>query len=116
MMASSKAIPPNIFEVRKLWRVRGKTAWRRIYLMALLPGLITGSITAIAAEWNASIIAEYFTGTQVNIGIGKLLDISLSQGNLVLMGIAIINLVAMIIIINTFVWKRLYRKVSDVYR
>lgn len=116
MMSSSKAIMPEIFEVRKLWGVKGKEAWRRIYLMALLPGIITGSITAIAAEWNASIVAEYFTGTQVNIGIGKLLDVSLSQGNLILMGIAIVNMVVMIIIINTFVWKRLYKRVSDVYR
>jgi NitT/TauT family transport system permease protein len=116
MMSSSKAIPANIFEVRKLWKVKGSEAWRKIYIMALLPGIITGSITAIAAEWNASIIAEYFTGTQVNIGIGKLLDISLSQGNLVLMGLAVINMVVMIILINTFVWKRLYSNVSKVYK
>ena len=105
-------------------RPRRQRARRRPGVGALLPGLITGSITAIAAEWNASIVAEYFTTTgisgssvvsSVGLGIGKLLDISLGSGNLVLMLVALFNLTVMIILINTFVWKRLYRKVSSVY-
>ena len=106
-----------------------------------MPGLITGAVTAIAAEWNASIVAEFFNGSgnissaicpnitslnaishftgsgnAVSLGIGKLLDISLSCNDITLMLIAIVNLSAMIILINIFVWKRLYNKTSAVYR
>ncbi|MEM3227539.1 MAG: ABC transporter permease subunit [Candidatus Micrarchaeaceae archaeon] len=125
VIASSTVISKEVFEVRKLFGIKGKNAWRYIYSKALLPGLITGSITAIAAEWNASIVAEYFTTTgisgtnvvsSVSVGIGKLLDLSLGSGNITLMVIALLNLTVMIILINTFVWKKLYKKVANTYR
>lgn len=121
-MNMTRTLPSNIFEVKKIFGVKGWDAWKKIYLKAIVPGLITGAITAIAAEWNASIVAEYFqfgTNTvlaQVGTGIGKLLDLSLASNDLTLMLIALANLTAMILIINTFVWKRLYRSVSKVYR
>ena len=125
VMASTRTLPQTIFEVKRIFGVRGKSAWRNIYLKAIMPGLVTGALTGIAAEWNASIVAEYFTTTgvsgtnvisSVGIGLGKLLDLSISTpGGLLLMAIALLNLVAMIVLVNTFVWKRLYRQVSKVY-
>ncbi len=122
IIASTKYLQANIDEVRRAFRVKGLIAWRKIYLMAILPGLITGAVTAIAAEWNASIIGEYFTSsstgailTSVGVGIGKLLDTALYSGNLYLMLFALINMTAMIIIFNMVVWRRLYDKVTSVY-
>ncbi len=125
IIASTRAIPSNVLEVKNVYGVKGKDAWRKIYLKAIVPGFITGALTGIAAEWNVSIVAENFTtsgitgsGTVLNsvgIGIGKLLDYTASTGNLPLLIIALINLIVMIIIINTFVWKRFYRQVSKVY-
>ena len=124
-VADAKTLQKEIFEIKKLFNVRGWNAWKNIYIKAIAPGLITGAVTAIAAEWNASIVAEYFTSTgvgagtvlsSVNLGIGKLLDIALANNNLTLMLIALINLTIMIILINTFVWKKLYKRVSDVYK
>lgn len=127
IMASTRTLPQSVFEVRKIFGVKGKNAWKNIYIKAILPGLVTGALTGIAAEWNASIVAEYFTtsgitGTtnvvsSVGIGIGKLLDLALAPGGqgLGLMAIALLNLVVMIILINTFVWKRFYKQISKVY-
>ncbi len=124
ILASSRNMPSNILEVKSLFGIRGKLAWKYIYIKALLPGFITGALTAIAAEWNASIVAECFTtagvgsGTAISCvgtGIGKLLDSTVTSGNLTLMLVALANLVAMILLINTFVWKRMYRNVSKVY-
>jgi NitT/TauT family transport system permease protein len=124
VVASTRTLPKYVFEVKSLFRVKGRTALSKIYLKAITPGLITGGITAIAAEWNASIVAEYFTTSaigngalvsSVHIGIGKLLDLSLSSGNLTLMFIGLVNLTVMIIVLNTFLWKRLYRNISKVY-
>jgi NitT/TauT family transport system permease protein len=119
-MNVAKTLQPNILEVRNIFGVKGWEAWKKIYFKAIIPGLITGGITAIAAEWNASIVAESFTVggatiSQVGVGLGKLLDTSLASGNYILMGVALVNLTVMIILLNTFVWKRLYRRVSKTY-
>jgi NitT/TauT family transport system permease protein len=125
ILSDAKTIDENIPDVKRIFGVKGFRAWKSIYIMAVLPGLVTGAVTAIAAEWNASIVAEYFTSTgisggsvvtSVGTGMGKLLDIALGNGNLTLMVLALLNLTLMIILINTFVWKRLYRKMSETYR
>jgi len=126
IIASTRTLPQSIFEVQKIFGVKGTNAWKNIYLKAILPGLITGAMTGIAAEWNASIVAEYFTTSgisgsnvisSVGTGLGKLLDLSLAQGpqGLGLMAVALLNLVVVILLINTFVWKRLYKQVSKIY-
>ncbi len=125
IVASTKTMPNSVFEVKKLFGVGGIAAWKQIYLKAVVPGFITGALTGIAAEWNASIVAEYFTTSgisgnnvisSVGTGIGKLLDLSLtSSGGLELMMLALLNLVVMILLINTFVWKRAYRNVAKIY-
>jgi NitT/TauT family transport system permease protein len=124
IMATTRVLPSNMMEVKKVFNVKGKEAWKYIYVKALIPGIITGSVTAIAAEWNASIVAEYFTTTgvgagtaltSVGTGMGKLLDLSLSTGNLTLMAIGLINFVVMILLVNTFVWKKFYRDMAKVY-
>ncbi len=118
---STKALPINVDEVKKVFRVKGRAAWKNIYLTAILPGLITGGITAIAAEWNASIVAEYFLSTSgtvetsVHTGVGVLLNTSLSSGNLSLMLLVLVNMTAMILLLDTFVWKRLYSRITSVY-
>ncbi|MGC8586605.1 MAG: ABC transporter permease subunit [Candidatus Micrarchaeia archaeon] len=125
ILSQRSYIPQNILEVKKIFGIKGILAWKKIYIYAILPGLLTGAVTGIAAEWNASIVAEYFTTTaigngavitSVSIGIGKLLDTSLDSGNMLLMGIALINLTVMIILINRFVWKRFYEKIEKVYK
>ena len=136
-LANSRDLPDNLLEIKKVFHVNRLAAWKKIYTMAIIPGLVTGAVTGIAAEWNASIVAEYFTNagisgstviSSVHTGIGRLLDISLSSAPgatingivvsqpLLLMAIALINLTVMIVLINTFVWKRLYRKVADIYK
>ncbi len=124
IIASTRTIPPYVSEVKSLFRVNGKAAWKSIYIKAMIPGFVTGALTAIAAEWNASIVAECFTtngiagGSVINCvgtGIGKLLDSTVTSGNITLMLVALLNLVVMILLINTFVWKRMYKNVSKIY-
>ena len=122
ILATAKYLPSNVDEIRRVFRLNGRSAWKKIYLKAIFPGLITGAITAIAAEWNASIVAEYFSAgtsgkvlTSVGTGIGKALNLALSSNNLFLMAILLVNMVIMILSINYFVWRRLYKKMETIY-
>lgn len=125
IVAVGDTIPKYVSDVVNVFRVKGKQLMRSVYIKALMPGIITGGITAIAAEWNASIVAERFTTTavgkgvvltSVKLGIGKLLDVSLANGNMTLMVIALINLTVMIIIINKLLWSKLYNKTTKMYK
>ena len=125
MFAMKSQISPSVFEVKSIFGVKGWRAWKEIYLKSILPGFITGGVTAIAAEWNASIVAERFTSTvigngnvitEVNIGLGKLLDVSLANNNIWIMMLGLINLTIVIILINRLFWKRLYSRIESVYK
>ena len=124
-ISTGNSVPNYIFDIVKVFHVKGKEATRKIYMKALMPGIITGGITAVAAEWNASIVAERFTTTaigsgkvitSVGTGVGKLLDISLEQGNIVLMIIVLINMTIIIIIINKLVWHKLYNRTTTLQK
>ena len=125
IVSTRASLQPSWEEAREVFGVKGKAAWKYFYLRAILPGLITGGITAIAAEWNASIVAEYFStsgvgaGTalvSVGNGLGKLLDLSLASNNLWLMALGLINLTIVIIVINRLLWKRAYNRAVSVYK
>lgn len=121
IIATTKYLPQSINEVKEVFHLKGIVAWKKIYLKAIMPGVITGAVTGIAAEWNASIVAEYFSAgsgkiiTSVSVGMGKALNVALASNNLLLMGVLLANMVAMIIIINYFMWRRLYNRVNSVY-
>lgn len=125
IVSNRSTIPSSVYEVKSIFNVRGRKAWSSIYVKAILPGLITGAITGLAAEWNASIVAERFTtsvvgaGTvisSVNLGLGRLLDVALSNGNIGLMILGLINLTIVIVLVNRLVWKKLYKKTLSPYR
>ncbi|MGC8710416.1 MAG: ABC transporter permease subunit [Candidatus Micrarchaeia archaeon] len=126
IISGMRTIPAQVFEVKEMLGLKRLQAWKNIYLPAIMPAFITGSITAIGGAWNALIVAEYFTIsaingsasnstvlTQVGTGIGKLIDQSVFQGNLELTLVAIFSMTVMVIGINRLVWQRLYNKYTS---
>jgi NitT/TauT family transport system permease protein len=118
IMSASKLLPANILEVKRIFGLKGLAAWKKVYVRAIVPGILTGGVTAIAAEWNASIVAEYYGSgvSGVSLGIGKLLDTSFASNNLPLLFLALVNLAAMVVIVNSLLWKRSYKRMSRIYR
>lgn len=115
-----RSIPRPIFNVSKLLNLKGLPYWRNVLIPAILPSFITGSITAIGGGWNTLIIAEYFRVstesnggpialTEVNLGIGKLLDLAAANGNLLLLGLSVATMVAFVFAFNILVWRNLYK-------
>jgi NitT/TauT family transport system permease protein len=129
VIAGVRTIPEQFDELLSIYKVGWVQAWREVYIPAILPSFVTGSITAIGGAWNALIIAEYFQVgntvlTQVGpaadtvgySGIGKLLDIATFGGNLAHMLLAVAAMVVMVMVINRLVWQRLYSHVTLKYR
>jgi NitT/TauT family transport system permease protein len=125
IISGMRTLPTQLLELKNMLRLKWTSAWKNIYIPAVLPSFITGSITAIGGAWNSLIVAEYFSieingkanvMTQVGTGIGKVIDIAVFQGNLQLTILALIAMTTMVIIINRLVWQRAYNHVTQKYR
>jgi NitT/TauT family transport system permease protein len=111
VVGGMKQIPAD---VRAIGRVFGMTWWQRlkeIYLPALFPSILTGSILALAQGWNIVIVAEAlhaYAPQSANahdlFGIGSIVVSASTTGLLVS---AMLLLVITITLVNLFVWQPL---------
>ncbi len=111
-----KAIPNDLKEVVDSIGLKRWLKFKRLLFPASLPSLMTGTITAWGGGWNALIIAEYIVlngKTYSVMGIGSLLDKSLAQGKQTLFTVALFMMVITIFLINHFVYRPLYDKISE---
>ncbi len=111
-----KAIPNDLKEVVDSLGLKRLLKFKRLLFPASLPSLMTGTITAWGGGWNALIIAEYIVlnGKTYSVtGIGSLLDSSLAQGKQTLFTIALFMMVITIFLINHFVYRPLYDRISE---
>lgn len=70
-------IPLDLKEGASALGLTGLHYWKRLYLPAIFPSLITGSITAWGGGWNALIVSEYIVyrhEVHSVVGIGAMLD------------------------------------------
>lgn len=119
IIAGSNAIPQDMKYTTTLLHLKGRERWRTLILPALFPYLITGAITASGGAWNASIVAEYiqFNGqTLTTSGIGAVIAQSTAQGDYALLLASTLSMITTVVLINRFVWRRLYRLAADKYR
>ncbi len=124
IISGIRGIPKSMLEMARISGMKLKDRLRKIYIPAMLPAFVTGSITAIGGAWNSLIVAEYFSVqsngsttilSSVSIGIGKLIDEAVAAGNLELMVLAIVSMTIMVITINRLFWQRLYNKFTKKY-
>jgi NitT/TauT family transport system permease protein len=59
VVGGARAIPSDLHEAAAICRWRLATCWKRLYLPAIFPFLVTGWVTAAGGAWNTSIVAEY---------------------------------------------------------
>ena len=61
VIAGAMAIPADLREAARSYRLSRPLRFRSLYLPAVFPYLVTGWVTAAGGAWNASIVAEYVT-------------------------------------------------------
>jgi len=119
VIAGATAIPSDLKEVCTVYHLSSSERWRRLFLPAVFPYLITGLVTASGGAWNASIVAEYvrFRGQTIStIGLGAIISQATDAGNFRLLLTATVVMVVTVVIINRLVWRRLYALAATKFR
>ncbi len=120
LLAGVHAIPGDL---REACVSLGLTRWklfRALTFPAMLPSLITGSITGWGGGWNALIVSEYlsFAGKTYSVlGIGALLqEANEPPGDQRMLVLTVVAMVVVIVLMNRFFWRRLYTKAADRFK
>ena len=119
VIAGASAIPADLKEVCDLFHLSLIQRWRKLFLPAIFPYLITGFVTGSGGAWNASIIAEYFKfrGQTFSItGLGAVISRATDAGNFPVLVGATVMISTMVVIINRLLWRRLYTLASTKYK
>ena len=119
VIAGASAIPTDLKEVCGIFRLGNLERWKKLFLPAIFPYLITGFITASGGAWNASIVAEYFHfrgKTLSTVGLGAVISHATDTGNFRVLLAATIAMAAMVVTLNRLVWRRLYGLASTKFK
>lgn len=119
LIAGVQSIPADMREVAKALRLRGWRYMRRVLIPALVPSLITGSITAWGGGWNALVLSEYVKygeGTYGVTGIGAMLVKANDNGDLQMVLATVLAMVVVVTSLNRFFWRRLYDYASEKFK
>lgn len=119
VIAGASALPQDLKDIAQMFKLKGWLRWRTMILPALFPYIITGLITAGGGAWNASIVAEYttFGGETYSVtGLGAIIASATDASNYGLLLAATLTMIGVVICINRFFWRRLYRLAEEKYR
>ncbi len=113
VIAGAQSIPTDLKESSEIFGLKGFLKFRTLILPAIMPNLIIGLITATGGAWNASIVSEYvnFRGKIYEAkGIGSLINIATNSGDYALLAGSTLIMILTVIIINRYIWRRIYWK------
>jgi NitT/TauT family transport system permease protein len=120
LLAGVSQIPADLKEASRSFGLSRFETWRKLTLPAVVPSLLTGSITAWGGGWNALILSEYFvyrSKTYQVFGLGAMLDDATYQtGNGLMILLTLLSMVLVVVLLNRLVWRRLYDVATERYR
>jgi NitT/TauT family transport system permease protein len=114
--ASAAAIPNDIISCAEILHLSGWNRWKNFLLPAILPGLVTGWITAAGGAWNATIVSEIVSigkTTYTATGLGAYITNASNANNFSNLTAAVIVMAVVVVSINRLLWKRLQNLAND---
>jgi NitT/TauT family transport system permease protein len=112
VIAGAMAIPADLREAARSYRL---SVWQRfcvLYLPGVFPHLVTGWVTAAGGAWNASILAEYVevkSGSLTTFGLGALIHDAAENLEFNQLAANILVMAILVVLFNKAVWRPLYR-------
>jgi NitT/TauT family transport system permease protein len=110
VVAGASAIPADLREAARVYRLGRWRRFRVLYAPAILPYLVTGWVTAAGGAWNASVVAEYvsFRGdVLVANGLGATISRAAAEARFGTLAAAITVMSLTVVTFNRLVWRRL---------
>ena len=111
VIAGAMAIPSDLKEAAKTYRLSGWATWRVLILPAIFPFWVTGACTAAGGAWNASIVAELATWGNTTLradGLGAYIAEVTQKGDTPMIICSIAVMCIFVVLTNKLVWRRLY--------
>ncbi len=116
VIAGATAIPADLREAARIYRLGPLQRFRALYFPAVFPYLVTGWVTAAGGAWNASIVSEYmsFRGELLSTtGLGARISLAAAAGDFAALAAAIAVMAAMVTLFNRLVWRRLHQVAEE---
>jgi NitT/TauT family transport system permease protein len=118
VIAGATAVPADLREAARSYRIRGWQRFRVLLLPAVFPYLVTGWVTAAGGAWNASIVSEFVTfkgETLETSGLGAEISAAAAAANFPLLAASVLVMSAVVVTFNRTVWRRCYRLAEHRY-
>jgi len=118
VLAGASAVPHDLEECSSTYRLAGWEKWKKLFLPAVFPYLVTGLITAAGGAWNASIVAEtlnYKGRTLQTFGLGSTITHATLTANFPMLAAGVLTMSLALILLNRAVWRPLYRLAETRY-
>ena len=112
VIAGAMAIPTDLQEAARSYRLQGWRRFRALYLPGVFPYLVTGWVTAAGGAWNASIVAEFvtFKGQTLQAhGVGAQISAAAAAADFPRLAASILVMSAIVVAFNRTVWRQFYR-------
>jgi NitT/TauT family transport system permease protein len=111
VIAGAMAIPADLQEAARSYRLQGWRRFRALYLPAVFPYLVTGWVTAAGGAWNASIVAEFvtFKGQTLQAhGLGAQISAAAAAADFPRLAASILVMSVIVVAFNRTVWRRCF--------
>ena len=112
VIAGAMAIPADLQEAARSYRLQGWRRFRALYFPAVFPYLVTGWVTAAGGAWNASIVAEFvtFKGKTLQAhGLGAQISAAAAAADFPRLAASILVMSVIVVAFNRTVWQRCFQ-------
>jgi NitT/TauT family transport system permease protein len=111
VVAGAMAVPADLREAARVYRLSVGERMRALYLPSIFPYLVTGWVTAAGGAWNASIVSEYvsYGGRElVANGVGARISVAAAAGDMPTLAAAVASMALLVVLFNRLVWRWLH--------
>jgi NitT/TauT family transport system permease protein len=110
VVAGAMAVPADLREAARSYRIRRWQLFRDLLFPSVLPYLITGWITAAGGAWNASIVSEFVTFRGQNLatfGLGSRISMAAERADFPSLAASVVVMSLAVVTFNRMVWRPL---------
>jgi NitT/TauT family transport system permease protein len=120
VIAGAMAVPADLREAARSYRLGRWQRFKVLYFPAVFPYLVTGWVTAAGGAWNASIVAEYIDFTKPPLtatGLGARIMEAAGEvpADYPMLAASVMVMSMVVVMFNRIVWRRLYRLAEERY-